>query len=64
MPAIDFRVGERTYRMRGKKVWVQAFGTTGPGQTPHYSWVAIQPGTASYQEALIGKMKALRELSE
>jgi hypothetical protein len=49
--ALEIKVGKRLYRICGDRVWVQGFGTTGPNQTPHYSWLTIKAGSASYKEA-------------
>lgn len=56
--AIEINVGKRRYRIVGDLVWVQGFGTTGPGQTPHYSWLSVNRDGVSYSEA----MRALKRL--
>lgn len=49
--AIEVHVGKRTYRIVGEQVWVRAFGTTGPGQQPHYNWIEVEKGSGSWLEA-------------
>ena len=49
--ATEVIVGKRLYRIVGDKVWVQGFGTTGPGQNPHYTWVEVKKGGEAYKEA-------------
>jgi len=49
--ATEVVVGKRLYRIVGDRVWVQGFGTTGPGQTPHYHWIEVEKGSPSYKEA-------------
>ena len=49
--ATEIAVGKRLYRIVGDRVFVQSFGTTGPGQRPHYSWIEVEKNSGSYQEA-------------
>lgn len=51
--AIETIVGKRMYRIVGDRVWVQGFGTTGPGQQPHYHWIEVkEKDSGSYKEAM------------
>lgn len=50
--AIEFTDEGVHYRIRGKDVFVMGFGTTGPNQRPHHSWLSIREGTETYALAL------------
>lgn len=58
--SIEVKVGKRDYKISGDRVWVLGFGTTGPGQTPHYNWIPVDHGSASHKEAMTAKKEGLR----
>ena len=58
--SVEVTVGARRYRVTGDRVWVRGFGTTGPGQTPHYNWISVDKASGSYREAMTEFRKVMK----